>query len=424
MAGQNIMLSHNLNTADIAVEILGKTAVNGGTHQKYLGLTSYTSGWNKVYRGEAFENYWNSVIQSSDGGYAITGYTRFSSESSWVVQLVKTDSVGNIQWNKTYGGDTGWSLIQAIDGGYAIAGISGGKVLLLKTDPIGNAQWNKTFEGGPESYGWSLIQTKDGGYAIAGQASDNVYLVKTDASGNMQWGNSYGGSDEDYGSSVVQTTDGGYAIVGTTYSFGARGSTGFFTDIYFVKTDAAGNMQWNKTYGGPQGEYGNAVAQTSDGGYVILGSTSSFGAGDWDFYLFRIDPVGNVVWNKTFGGNREDDGLSMVETDSGGYMLAGYTWSFGVMYPDVYLVQVDSAGNVIWSKMYDEGGIVFKTSMCKTIDGGVAIIGEYPGGHFLIKTDVELGLAWTNSTADTLTLHRGETDCYWNYVRVRIWKTD
>ena len=284
--------------------------------------TKNTSGCQAAYRdgnsyGGSKDDFGYSLVQTSDGGYAIAGYTGSFSAGDWDVYLVKTDSVGNMQWNKTYGGtndDTGWSVIQTSDGGYAIAGItrsfggSGGKVYLVKTDSAGNMQWNKTYGERPESFGWSLVQTYDGGYAITGSTSGDFYLVKTDSTGNMQWSNFYGGANEDFGYSVVQTSDGGYAITGDTFSFGAGGR-----DIYLVKTDSTGNMIWNKTFGGTNDDYGVSLVQTSDGGYAIAGHTFSFGVGSIDFYLVKTDSAGNMQWNKTYGGTGTNFGWSLVQ---------------------------------------------------------------------------------------------------------------
>jgi hypothetical protein len=189
------------------------------------------------------------------------------------------------------------------------------------------------------------------------------------------WNKTYGGTDTDYGYSVVQTSDGGYAITGYTYSFGAGG-----TDVYLVKTDANGNIQWSKTYGGTDTDVGYSVVQTSDGGYAIAGYTLSFGAGGSDVYLVKTDSLGNMVWSKTFGGTGADHAYSVVQTADGGYAITGYTYSFGAGGYDVYLVKTDVYG--------------------------------------------DFGLARTDSTANTLTLYRGANDVYWNYVRVQIWKID
>jgi len=246
----------------------------------------------------------HSLIQTSDGGYAIAGYTKSFGAGYRDVYVVKLDAKGNLQWTKTIGGpgtEEGRSLIQTSDGGYAIAGYTESfgagdeDVYVVKLDANGNLQWTKTI-GGPEpEEGSSLIQTSDGGYAIAGftisfcAGGNDVYVVKLDAHGNLQWTKTIGGSAVEGSSSLIQTSDGGYAIAGLTNSFGAGDY-----DVYVVKLDAKGNLQWTKTIGGPGGDWGHSLIQTSDGGYVIAGSTSSFGAGGADVYVIKLDKNGDA----------------------------------------------------------------------------------------------------------------------------------
>jgi hypothetical protein len=164
-------------------------------------------------------------------------------------------------------------------------------------------------------------------------------LVRTDANGNMLWNKTYGGTNDNLGYSVVETADGGYAIAGSTYSFGAGK-----VDVYLVRTDSAGNMLWNKTYGGTNEDAGCSVVETADGGYAIAGSTNSSGAGAHDFWLVKTDSAGNEQWNKTHGGIDYDYGWSVVQTADGGYAIAGYTNSSGAGNFDVLLVKTDENG--------------------------------------------------------------------------------
>ena len=174
-------------------------------------------------------------------------------------------------------------------------------------------------------HAYSVFQTSDGGYALTGETNSSgagdldFWLVKTDATGNMQWNKTYGGTGADTGVVVVQNSDGGYAIAGRTASFGAGGN-----DIWLIKTDATGNMLWNKTYGGPGTEQGNAMVQTSDGGYALFSPTTSFGAGGGqDVWLVKTDATGNMVWNKTYGGTGNEFAVYLIQTSDGGYALTG-----------------------------------------------------------------------------------------------------
>ena len=195
--------------------------------------------------------------------------------------------------------------------------------------------------------GQSVQQTSDGEYIIAGNtysygAGDyDVYLIKTDPNGDSQWQKTFGGSDSDHGYSVQQTTDGGYIIAGFTYSYGAGDY-----DVYLIKTDPNGNSQWQRTFGGPNYEDGYSVQQTSDGGYIIAGSTDSYGAEYTNIYLIKTDPNGDSEWQKTFGGNLGESGYSVQQTSDGGYIIAGLTDSYGAGNWDVYLIKLCPDGTL------------------------------------------------------------------------------
>jgi hypothetical protein len=288
--------------------------------------------WSKTYERPYADRAW-SVIQTVDGGYAIVGETERSfgtGESDY--WLIKTDADWNVQWNRTYGGtgrynqSRGHRIVQTRDGGYAIVGVTdcfgveGTDYWLVRTDENGKMQYNRTYGGPGYDRPFSLIQTTDGGYGIAGkwgavlaESEYDMGVVKTDADGNLQWIKIYGGPNFDTGLSMLQTRDGGYAIVGETESFGAGDR-----DFWLVKTDVNGNMQWNRTYGGPSSEIPWSIVQTKGGGYAIGGYTRSFGAGAEDFWLVRTDVNGNMLWNKTYGGMNLDWQYSMVQTWDGG----------------------------------------------------------------------------------------------------------
>jgi hypothetical protein len=321
-----------------------------------IPATSPSPHFCKAIGGEKFDA-GVSLIQTSDGGYAIAGYTESFGAGEKDVYVVKLDANGNLQWTKTIGGpesEEGNSLIQTSDGGYAITGYTRSfgagewDVYVVKLDANGNLQWTKTIGGKGWDVGNSLIQTSDGGYAITGLTQSfgaggaDVYVVKLDASGNLQWTKTFGGKNDDGGISLVQTSDGDYAIAGSTRSFGAGEA-----DVYVVKLDANGNLQWTKTIGGKKHDVGSSLIQTSDGGYAITGATKSFGAGEADVYVVKLDAKGNLQWTKTIGGKSADGGRSLIQTSDGGYVIAGSTTSFGAGWinVDVYVVKLDKNGN-------------------------------------------------------------------------------
>jgi len=345
----------------------------------------------------------SSVQQTSDGGYIVAGHTGSFGAGNFDVFLLKTDASGNLQWVKTFGGsssDSAYSVQQTSDGGYIVAGgtYSFGAgiydVFLLKTDASGNLQWAKTFGGSSNDAARSVQQTSDGGYIVAGwtwsfgAGNSDVFLLKTDATGNLQWAKTFGGSYYDYASSVQQTSDGGYIVVGRTYSFGAGGY-----DVFLLKTDASGNLQWAKTFGGSSDDYAWSVQQTSDGGYIVAGETRSFGAGSADVFLLKTDALGSLQWAKTFGGSDYDRVYSVQQTSDGGYIVAGGTWSFGAGSYDVFLLKTDASGNLQWIKTFGGSSGDYAYSVQQTSDGGYIVVGftySFGGGSadvFLLKTD-------------------------------------
>ncbi|UCC33796.1 MAG: hypothetical protein JSW53_01985, partial [Candidatus Bathyarchaeota archaeon] len=340
--------------------------------------------WNQTY-GRSFDDVGRSIIQTSDGGYALAGSTYGSPSTGYDFWLVKVDSSGAVQWNQTYGGvssDYAQFAVQTGDGGYALTGVTssfgtpGYNAWLVKTDSSGVMQWNQAYGGADPDVARSVVQTIDGGYALAGYTlsfgagKNDFWLVKTDSSGAVQWNQTYGGASDDYAHSVDQTGDGGYALTGQTLSFGAGGP-----DFWLVKTDSSGAVQWNQTYGGAGSDYPHSVLQTSDGGYALAGYTNSYGAGDHDSWLVKTGSSGVMQWNQTYGRANSDVAYSMVRTDDGGYALAGYTWSPSTECYDYWLVKANSTGVMQWNKTCRGANSVIAESVVQTGDGGYALAG-------------------------------------------------
>jgi hypothetical protein len=355
----------------------------------------------KTYGG-AYYDYGYSVQQTTDGGYVITGYT-LSYMGDNDVYLIKTTATGDTLWTKTYGDgddDVGYSVQQTSDGGFIITGstfsFETGKsdVYSIKTTATGDAVWTKTYGGNDDEWSYSVQQTSDGGFIIAGETSffgagnRDLYLIKTTATGDTLWTKTYGGTGYDYGYSVQQTTDGGFIVAGATSSFGAGNR-----DLYLVKTTATGDTLWTKTYGGTGYDYGYSVQQTSDGGFIIAGETSSFGAGNRDLYLVKTTVTGDALWTKTFGGTGYDYGYSVQQTTDGGFIITGETSSFGAGNRDLYLVKTTATGDALWTKTFGGTQNDYGKSVQQTSDGGYIITGTTlsfgTGGVdlYLIKTD-------------------------------------
>jgi hypothetical protein len=347
----------------------------------------------KTYKG--FTGY--SVAQTSDGGYIIVGEGHTNDPDRTDVFLLKTDGKGNKMWEKTFGGpgdDYGSGLVQTVDRGYVIVGgtFSISKwdwdVYLIKTDLKGNKIWEKTLGGEDKDWGSYITRTSDGGYLISGTTrsfglgSYNLYLVKTDSHGNKIWEKAV--PEGLCGSHIAPTNDGCYVIVGNTGFFGAAN-----IDVYLLKVDTHGRKIWEKALGGSGDDLGNCVSQTSDGGYIIVGQTDSFGSGKSDVYLVKTDENGNLIWQKTFGGQKVDEGHSVIETKDGGYLIGGITNSFGTgEYDyDIYLVKTDAKGNKLWEKTFGGKGLNECRCVAQTNDGGFIITGSIGGHICLIKTD-------------------------------------
>ena len=347
------------------------------------------------------------VRQTSDGGFIITGFTQSYGEGSHDVWLIKTDALGDPDWTRTFGGsgyDCGYAVQQTSDGGYIITGVTdyygagNSDVWLIKTDVLGDSIWTKTFGRSGSSSGSSVQQTSDGGYIITGSTYSydswtDVWLIKTDTLGDTVWSNTFGGGRIDVGYSVRQTSDGGFIITGFTQSYGAGD-----TDVWLIKTNVSGDTVWTKTFGGSSGDEGKSVRQTSDGGYIITGYTYSYGAGDRDVWLIKTDASGDTVWTKIFGGSNDDRGFSIQQTSDGGYIITGWTQSYGAGSYDVWLIKTDASGDAVWTNTFGGGDDDYGFSVQQTSDGGFIIAGStesYGAGHsdvWLIRLMAETGI--------------------------------
>jgi len=371
------------------------------------------TGWSKTFGGSGSDRSY-SVQQTSDGGYIVAADTNSYGDGAGHVWLIKADSLGNEEWNKTFRGADmdlgyGYSVQQTTDGGYVITGgteyYGAGRsdVWLIKTDSSGNEQWNKTFGGGGWVFGRSVQQTSDGGFIITGwNDATDVWLIKTDSLGNKEWDRTFGGDYSDWGVSVQQTTDGGYIIAGETESYGADPR-----DIWLIKTDTNGDKEWDRLFGGSGAEYTSSVQQTTDGGYIILGEMESNEDMHRDIWLIKTDTHGNKEWDRVFGGSDEDRSKSVQQTNDGGFIITGGTWSYGAGEADFWLIKTDSQGNEVWNKTFGGSDRDWGRSVQQTTDSGFIITGEtksYGAGNgdvWLIKTDsqgnTELGMPITSN---------------------------
>ncbi len=384
----------------VAIALIAAIMVMPGMAQ-----TPPEESWNRTFGG-ADDDYCYSVQQTADGGYILAGHTYSYGAGDADLWLIKTDSNGTEEWDKTFGGaeadflDRG-SVRQTSDGGYIITGYTRSygagdyDAWLIKTDSDGTEEWNRTFGGTGLDWGHSVQQTSDGGYIIAGRtdpyagARADAWLIKTDLNGTEQWNRTFGTDACEYAASVQQTYDGGYIIAGRTSSYGAE-----VIDAWLIRTDSNGIEQWNRTFGGPYYDYGYSVLQTTDGGYIMAGSTNN----RQDAWLIKIDPDGNEEWNSIFGGAAMDEGYSVNQARDGGYIIAGYTGSYGAGSADFWIMKTNAYGNEQWNVTFGGTGLEKSYSAQQTSDGGYIAAGytnSFGAGYtdvWVVKLSVPIDL--------------------------------
>ncbi|TPE43039.1 SBBP repeat-containing protein [Pontibacter mangrovi] len=336
--------------------------------------------WDRTFGGNDVDRLY-ALQQTSDGGYILGGYSNsgISGDKTqdrhgdfednidccldyWIVKL---DAKGNKQWDRTYGGDGGdvlQSLQQTSDGGYILggdsnSGISGDKsesfigspdFWIVKIDSVGNKEWDRTFGGGDEENFASIQQTNDNGYILGGGSYSGIggdkteasrggydyWILKLDSEGNKEWDRSYGGEDSDRLYAVEQTSDSGYVLGGSSSSgiSGEKTETSKGeSDYWIIKIDSIGNKEWDKTYGGDMSEWFSSLQGTNDRGYIlggysesgISGDKSEAALGNYDYWVVKVDSVGNKKWDKTLGGQGEDRLHAIQQTSDEGYILGG-----------------------------------------------------------------------------------------------------
>ena len=342
-----------------------------------------------------------SVVQTADGGYYVVGYTYSTGSGGADVFVIATDQSGEERWTQVFGGaqdDLGFGVATTANGDCLAAGylVSQGSadVALHGNTSDGGQLWIQVYGGSNNDMAYSVARNSDGGFVVAGvtysfgSGAPNVYVLRIDSLGDTLWTRTYGGTGEDYAFSARQTADSGFIICGTTYSYGAGQS-----DIYLVKTNAAGDTQWTRTFGGAEAEHGHSVIQTADSGYVVCGITRSFGAGDADIWLIRTDAGGDTLWTRTFGGDTADLGHSVAQTADHGFILCGQTASFGAGNYDAWLIKTDSTGDTLWTRTFGGADDDRGYSVQQTVDQGFIIAGMAKslgaGGEdfYLIKTN-------------------------------------
>ncbi len=388
-SGESITMSKSwssANTYSIKARAEDKNGKISEWSEPHSILISAQTMWTKTFGGSGYDG-GSSVQQTTDGGYIIAGWK--SSNGNRDYYIIKTNSVGETLWTRTFSSGFAMFAQQTTDDGYIITGRAlAPNMDLIKLNSNGTFLWGKGYEDASFN---SVQQTSDDGFIICGVKYNNdgdIYLVKTDANGDTNWTKSFDFGNDDYGHTVQQTSDGGYIISAGTGSMQPA-------KVCLIKTDANGNEVWRRIFYGSDiwyVDWFSSVQQTTDGGYIITTTTQTFGAGEEDIYLIKTDTNGDTIWTKTFGGAGYDEGYSVQQTSDGGYIIVG-TKSDG-SYDDVYLIKTDASGNMVWTKTYGKSGW-YDGGYCvkQTSDGGYIIVGEtqsYGAGEsdvLLIKTD-------------------------------------
>jgi hypothetical protein len=345
--------------------------------------------WERTFAGAGFSGA-PSIRQTADGGYIVVDDFYSEEDNKNDIWLIKLDAAGDEQWNKMLG-RAGWkwpaAVRQTAEGGFVITGgtitqeSEEGDFLLIKTDARGNQEWNRTLGGSGMDWATDVKETADGGYVVVGLTTSyalgqsDALLIKTDADGIEEWHKTIGGPYSDFARAIRRTTDGGYIIAGNTASRGAG-----LDDAWLIKVDADGNKEWDSVFGGLQDDGASAVEQTAEGGYILAGGTGSFGKGEGDVWLIKVDAEGNEEWDSVFGGPKGDGATSVHQVADGGYILVGSTQVKGYdpeWGGDIWLIKTDAAGSLEWDTTFgNEDDYEFGFDIESTSDVGFIIAGE------------------------------------------------
>lgn len=316
----------------------------------------------------------------------------------------------SIEWQKTFGGSNNeevFDIEATLDGGYITTGYTGSSngnvtinhglndIWVTKLDNSGNIQWQKTYGGSGTDSGYKIQQTTDGGYILIGYTTstdgdvtnnhgeEDLWILKLDASGNIQWQKTYGGSDNEEGLDIQQTNDGGYIAIGSTSSIDGDIMINYGQrDMWVIKLDNLGNTQWQKTYGDVYNDNGSQIRQLSDGNYIVSGTYNFFSTDTSDFWILKLNTSGAIIWQKTYGGSSREYPYDIQLTNDDGYILVGYTQSIdgdiigNHGQGDVWLTKLNSSGSIEWKKTF--GGTLsdYGEAIKQTLDGGYIIAGN------------------------------------------------
>ena len=371
-----------------------------------------------------------AITKTSDGGYAILGHTQSmdsdvtnKSNESYDYWLLKFDQNNSLQWQKTYGGDDddrGNDIIQTTDGGYAIIGFSrsnkgnitdnagANDFWVSKLNASGTILWEKSFGFSGADNGMSIIETNDNGYLLLGvldvsasngegnskaasvkHAGGDYWAIKINALGEKQWSKFYGGTFTDTPFDVIQTDDNGYIIIGSSDSddVDIQEEKGGY-DFWVVKISDTGTLLWEKSFGGSQTDEARAITKSNDGNYIIVGDTRSndkdvsINNGAADLWVIKISPSGSLIWEKSFGGNSFDVARSISKTQNGDFIISGSSRSsngdltINNGQNDAWVIKIDTNSNLKWQKTIGGSEIDFAYDAVELNDKSIIVVGD------------------------------------------------
>ncbi len=319
--------------------------------------------WLHTYGGPADEVA-RDVAPTHDGGWILVGFT--TSAGNKDLYLVRLNAEGDTLWTCTVGGlqeEEGTAVVETPDHGVLAVGYTysfgagNDDVYVVKTDSLGQVLWTRTYGGAIADEAYDVLAIGTSGFLVAGRTYSfgagnfDMYLLRLDAEGDTLWTRTYGGTITDGAQRVIATSDGGFLLVGYTYSFGAGNY-----DAYAVKVDSAGQMLWQHPFGGPDDDVGTDAVETPDGGFLLVGYSYTYAQGPEDGYLVKVRPDGSQAWFSHFGGPSRDEGWAISPLPGGTYLVAGFTMSYGVGDADAYLVEMDSLGNLLGYETFGSTG--------------------------------------------------------------------
>jgi Flp pilus assembly protein TadD len=343
--------------------------------------------WENIL-GKGDINQLKSIIQTEEGNYMAGGWTDYKSSGELDGWLLQFDSRGNLQWEKTFGDnldDLIYDVIQTQDKGFLLAGWTENQkghtnAWILKLGEKGNLEWEKQYDLSENDKIYSIIQSLSGDYIATGcslqeeKENTDALVMCIDKDGTLKWSNLFGGKRYDRLYSIMENAAGNLFIVGYTESIGEGDADG-----WMIKLNKDGDKEWDKTFGGKEDDRFYSIIQTDDKGYAIIGYTKSKGAGEADMWVLKFDENGNLQWDKTlqetdwgYGAQGDDRGYSIIQTKSGHYVVAGYTCSEGEGKADGRIMKLDREGRIILSK--EHGG---QENEC------ISSIVESKDGHFI-----------------------------------------